>query len=42
MSNPTVEMLLIEMQSLWNFFSLKIIEIETASKVQSFFPKWDA
>jgi hypothetical protein len=24
------------------FFFLKIVEIETASKVQSFFPKWDA
>jgi hypothetical protein len=34
-----VEMLLKEMQSLWNFFFWKIVEIETASEVQSFFPK---
>jgi hypothetical protein len=36
---PMVEMLLKEMQSVWNFFFFKIVEIETASKVQRFFPK---
>jgi hypothetical protein len=36
---PTVEMLQIEFQSLGNFFFLKIVKIEPANKVQSFFFK---
>jgi hypothetical protein len=34
---PTVEMLLKEIQSLCNFSFLKIVKIELANKVQSFF-----
>jgi hypothetical protein len=34
---PTVEMLQKEMQSLCNFSFLKIVKIESANKVQSFF-----
>jgi hypothetical protein len=37
-----MEMLLKEMQSLCNFFFLKIVKIEPANKVQSFFSEWDA
>jgi hypothetical protein len=37
MSIPTVEMLQKEMQSLCNFSFLKIVKIELANKVQSFF-----
>jgi hypothetical protein len=36
-SIPTVEMLLKEIQSLCNFSFLKIVKIEPANKVQSFF-----
>jgi hypothetical protein len=36
---PTVEMLQEEIQSLCNFSSLKIVKIEPANKVQSFFKK---
>jgi hypothetical protein len=38
---PTVEMLQEEIQSLCNFFFLKIVRIEPANKVQSFFPERD-
>jgi hypothetical protein len=38
-SIPTVEMLQEEIQSLCNFFFLKIVKIELANKVQSFFQK---
>jgi hypothetical protein len=38
---PTVEMLLKEFQSLCNFSFLKIVKIESANKVQSFFSKKD-
>jgi hypothetical protein len=41
MSIPTVEMLQKEIQSLCNFSFLKIVKIEPANKVQSFFPEWD-
>jgi hypothetical protein len=37
MSIPTVEMLKKEIQSLSNFSFLKIVKIEPANKVQSFF-----
>jgi hypothetical protein len=37
MSIPTVEMLQKEIQSLCNFSFLKIVKIEPANKVQSFF-----
>jgi hypothetical protein len=37
-----MEMLQKEMQSLYNFSLLKIVKIEPANKVQSFFSKWDA
>jgi hypothetical protein len=37
-----VEMLLKEIQSLYNFSSLKIVKIEPANKVQSFFSERDA
>jgi hypothetical protein len=37
MSIPTVEMLQKEMQSQCNFLILKIVKIEPANKVQSFF-----
>jgi hypothetical protein len=36
---PMVEMLLKEIQSLCNFSFLKIVKIEPANKVQSFFPE---
>jgi hypothetical protein len=36
-SIPMVEILQKEFQSLYNFFFLKIIKIEPANKVQSFF-----
>jgi hypothetical protein len=36
---PIVEMLQEEIQSLCNFSSLKIVRIEPANKVQSFFKK---
>jgi hypothetical protein len=36
---PTVEMLQEEIQSLCNFSFLKIVKIEPANKVQSFFPE---
>jgi hypothetical protein len=39
---PTVERLQEEIQSLCNLFSLKIVKIEPANKVQSFFNKKDA
>jgi hypothetical protein len=39
MSIPTVEMLQKEIQSLYNFSFLKIVKIEAANKVQSFFQK---
>jgi hypothetical protein len=42
MSIPTVEMLKKEIQSLHNYFFLKIVKIEPTNKVQSFFPKIDA
>jgi hypothetical protein len=42
MSIPMVEMLQKEIQSLCNFFFLKIVKIEPANKVQSFFPERDA
>jgi hypothetical protein len=38
-SIPTVEMLHQEIQSLCNFSFLKIVKIEPANKVQSFFQK---
>jgi hypothetical protein len=38
-SIPTVEMLHQEIQSLCNLFFLKIVKIEPANKVQSFFQK---
>jgi hypothetical protein len=38
-SIPTVEMLQKEIQSLCNFSFLKIVKIEPANKVQSFFQK---
>jgi hypothetical protein len=38
---PTVEMLHQEIQSLCNFSFLKIVKIEPANKVQSFFPERD-
>jgi hypothetical protein len=38
-SIPTVEMLQEEIQSLCNFSFLKIVKIEPANKVQSFFSK---
>jgi hypothetical protein len=37
MSIPTVEMLKTEIESLCNFFFLKIVKIEPTNKVQSFF-----
>jgi hypothetical protein len=40
-SIPTVEMLHKEIQSLCNFSFLKIVKIEPANKVQSFFLKRD-
>jgi hypothetical protein len=39
---PMVEMLKKEIQTLCNFFFLKIIKIEPTNKVQSFFPERDA
>jgi hypothetical protein len=42
MSIPTVEMLKKEIRNLCDFSSLKIVKIESASKVQSFFPERDA
>jgi hypothetical protein len=42
MSIPMVEMLKKEIQSLCNLFFLKIIKIEPANKVQSFFLERDA
>jgi hypothetical protein len=42
MSIPTVEMLQKEIQSLCNFFFLKIVKIEPAKKVQSFFSERNA
>jgi hypothetical protein len=39
MSIPIVEMLQKEIQSLCNFSFLKIVKIEVANKVQSFFQK---
>jgi hypothetical protein len=39
---PTVEMLQKEIQSLCNFSFLKIVKIEPANKVQSFFSERDA
>jgi hypothetical protein len=39
MSIPIVEMLQKEIQSLCNFSFLKIVKIEPANKVQSFFQK---
>jgi hypothetical protein len=42
MSIPTVEMLQKEIQSLCNFSFLKIVKIELANKVQSFFSERDA
>jgi hypothetical protein len=41
-SIPMVEMLHKEIQSLCNFSFLKIVKIEPANKVQSFFSKRDA
>jgi hypothetical protein len=41
-SIPTVEMLQEEIQSLCNFSFLKIVKIELANKVQSFFSERDA
>jgi hypothetical protein len=38
---PTVEMLKEEIRSLCNFSFLKIVKIEPANKVQSFFPERD-
>jgi hypothetical protein len=38
---PTVEMLQKELQSLCNFSFLKIVKIEPANKVQSFFSERD-
>jgi hypothetical protein len=38
-SIPTVEMLHKEIQSVCNFYFLKIVKIEPANKVQSFFSK---
>jgi hypothetical protein len=38
---PMVEMLKEEIQSLYNFSFLKIVKIEPANKVQSFFSKRD-
>jgi hypothetical protein len=38
----TVEMLHRKIQSLCNFFSLKIVKTEPTKKVQSFFPERDA
>jgi hypothetical protein len=40
--DPIVEMLQKEIQSLCNFTFLKIVKIEPANKVQSFFSEWDA
>jgi hypothetical protein len=40
-SIPTVEMLQEEIQSLYNFSFLKIVKIEPANKVQSFFLERD-
>jgi hypothetical protein len=40
-SIPTVEILLEEIQSLCNFSFLKIVNIEPANKVQSFFLERD-
>jgi hypothetical protein len=42
MSISAVEMLQNEIQSLCNFSFLRIVKIEPASKVQSFFSKRDA
>jgi hypothetical protein len=42
MSIPTVEMLKNKIRSLCNFSFLKIVEIEPANKVQSFFSEKDA
>jgi hypothetical protein len=42
MSIPMVEMLKKEIQSLCNFSFLKIVKIEPANKVQSFFSERDA
>jgi hypothetical protein len=42
MSIPTVEMLKKEIQSLCNFSFLKIVKIEPANKVRSFFRERDA
>jgi hypothetical protein len=39
---PTVERLQEEIQSLQNYYFLKIVKIEPANKVQSFFSKRDA
>jgi hypothetical protein len=41
MSIPTVEMLKKEIQSLCNFPFLKLVKIEPANKVQSYFPERD-
>jgi hypothetical protein len=41
-SIPTVEMLHKEIQSLCNFSFLKIVKVEPANKVQSFFSERDA
>jgi hypothetical protein len=41
-SIPTVEMLQKEIQTLYNFSFLKIVKIEPANKVQSFFLERDA
>jgi hypothetical protein len=38
----TVKMLQIEIQSLCNFYFLKIVKIEPANKIQSFFSKRNA
>jgi hypothetical protein len=40
-SIPTVKMLEEEIRSLCNFSFLKIVKIEPANKVQSFFPERD-
>jgi hypothetical protein len=42
MSVPTMEILQKEIQSLCNFSFLKIVKIELANKVQSFFSERDA
>jgi hypothetical protein len=42
MSIPMVEMLKKEIQSQSKFYFFKIVKIEPANKVQSFFPERDA